>query len=284
MQRLNHSLLFAVIFVIVVCHFPRCSLAEGRQPMPTGPVLAHPEWQDRWLKSQEQASTDEEAVKATVDAYYQLKYESARNDTLYDFGFLFFTEDEAGRDTYAYERGRLQYELACWRMWNTLLKSYEYAPIYEQVDVQGDLATVVVRPRAYVVSRASPERTDEFGKEPHRLVLVRRDNRWLIQREQYSDEQTPILPYGTDFDKLTRELPERVKKFLEEDKAKEGELRELAPERFERTPGNAPAEGSSRFFGRGLKLAIAVCGSAALVGAGVLLRRRRRIRSCHFAH
>jgi len=173
----------------------------------------------------------------------------------------------------------LQYELAGWRIWNTLLKSYEYAPTYEQVDIQGDFATVVVRPRAYVVCRASPERMDEFGKEPHRLVLVRRDNRWLIQREEYSDEQTPLLPYGTDFDKLTRELPERVKKFLEEDKARSEELRK-DPEfawRFGDAPGAIPPEPttSSWLARHAWKAVLAVCVSAGLLWAGALLKRRR---------
>lgn len=279
MRRVSRgSLLVVFLAILLVLHFPRCSLAEGKQPMPTGPVSAHPEWQDRWLKSQEQASADEEAVKATVDAYYQLKYESERDDTVYDFGFLFFTEDDAGRDTYAYERGRLQYELASWRIWGMLLKSYEYAPIYEQVDIQGDLATVLVRPGAHVVFRDTPERTDEIETEPHRLVLVRRDNRWLIQRDEYSDEQTRILPYGTDFDKLTRELPERVKEFLEENKPRAESLQKdpLLAGRLSASRDAMPPERrrSTWLTGYGWKVALAVCGSAVLVGAGVPLRRQ----------
>lgn len=160
-----------------------------------------------------------------------------KDDVQYDLGFLFSAEDEAGLDTYAYERGRLQYKLAGWRIWGSLLERYEYASVYEQIDVQDNLATVVVRPRAYGVSRGSPDRTDQINMEPHHLVLVRRDNGWLIQRDEWEDEMTPVLPCGTDFDKLTRELPERVKPFLDEDKARSEELR--------KDPQNAPPQSTT---------------------------------------
>jgi len=245
MRRLPSSLLVIACLTILALGFSLGSSADVRQPVPTGPVSTHPEGHEGWLQSQQQTSKAEDRIKATVDTYYRLKYDSWLEETVYDFGFLFCTDDQNGRDTYAYERGRLQYLLAGWQLHDTLLKSYDYAPVYERVDVQGNRATVVVRPRARLAFRDTPERTDEYGTEPHQLVLARRNGRWLIQREEYSDELAPVLPCGTDFDELTRTLPGRVQAAADYGAALTHKLRNnpRAADRFGGTTDDATIQG-----------------------------------------
>lgn len=59
----------------------------------------------------------------------------------------------------------------------------------------------------------------------HHLELIRRDGRWLIRRDDFRDDLSPAIPYGTGFDELTRTLPEAVKAVSERGRDLEAQLR-----------------------------------------------------------
>jgi len=161
--------------------------------------------------------TDDAQVRAAVDAYFTLKYESMVQRRALDPGFVIDRTTRAGQDLYNYELGRLQYSIACWEHTDTVLDSYSYRPEYESVTVTGDRATVRVHPGGDAVWADTPDRVDGLGAVPHVIDLVKTADGWKLIRDDYDDEFRTIYPYGTDWAELRDTLEERLAEYYARD-------------------------------------------------------------------
>ncbi len=168
------------------------------QPAPPSPGVAAPELEAEYRAVQFNAQTSEEArIKATVDIYFRLKYESILQLQAFDPGFLIDTATESGRDLYNYEMGRYEYNVAGWRRNKLSIQKYEYSPEYSSVKVEGTKALVEICPWAEIWS----SRTYRTGAETHVVSLALTKEGWKLVDDSYADEFTQYYPRGTDFGK-----------------------------------------------------------------------------------
>lgn len=98
-----------------------------------------------WLKTQYDPTLKaEDKIKATVNTYFILKYESWKNGRFVDFAYLFNRTDNISWSSYAYERDLLSICLLNWEYYNSLLRSYDYKPELSGLVVENDHAFIRV--------------------------------------------------------------------------------------------------------------------------------------------
>jgi hypothetical protein len=169
------------------------------------PAKAHKEW----LEVQKNPAIDPASkIKCTIDTFLILKYESLKEGSLFDFGFLFNLSDEQGETEYANERGLLFLRIVGYRALGGLIEHYDYRPRYKDIKIEGKLAKVIMHSSDQIVSSNSPDRAHNFGWGGYTISLKDIDSHWLINHLDCEDETYIKHPLGTDF------LPE-AKRILE---------------------------------------------------------------------
>lgn len=145
--------------------------------------------------SQSDASSEEETrVRAAVDLYFTLILMSMAEGKALDFGFLVDQSTSSGQTLYRYEIGRLEFSLAWWEQSGWHL-SYEYAPVYQSISVDGPVAVVDVVPTATFWDGAK----HFTNAVQHRLTLGLTPQGWKLVSDDYEDNFKEGNPVGTDF-------------------------------------------------------------------------------------
>jgi hypothetical protein len=217
------SRLGLVIFFIASLRPCTNAIQESHGKLP-GDAEIPTDFYKEWSEIQGDVSMDTiTKIKATVDTYFLVKYESWLLGVLLDFGFLFDLSDSSAFDDYAYERGIHHLFLTGLRYLSSLILHYEYTPEYQQIEINGNLASVIMWPYATYVHRRSPERVDRNPWVDHYISLVKKENQWLICDLYTHDEMHDSSPRGTDFDKLADTYEERAKSWEAEQKKRHEE-------------------------------------------------------------
>lgn len=170
---------------------------------------------DRWYQARRLYYGDNETalIQDTVNCYFLLKLE-ARKVSLdriapLNFAYLFDLSSPEGRETHQYEWGRLRHWVAWGPYDNTYYAWYQYSPLFLETKVAGDVAEVVVKPIHYFRYPLDKEPQDGAYVD-HTITLVKKNGRWLIQKDTYDDEQMRLNPHGTDWDRLIQEIPAKI--------------------------------------------------------------------------
>lgn len=156
------------------------------------------------------ADSEETRVRSTVDTYFSLKYESRVQGRALDLGIVVDRSELTGKTLYDYEMGRLQYSLMCWQETNTIIVAFNYHPVYDTIEIIGDMAVVYMHPWVDLYHADSPDRAEEYGGELHILKLVSRPTGWQVVADAYYDEMKVLFPIGTDFVALQVSFAQRM--------------------------------------------------------------------------
>lgn len=202
------------IGIILMGLFTRITFSINLQtPLAGNPIYSEKEVNE-WTDLQKDSNLSvEDKIKATINTYFTLKYESYKRGELLDFGFLFDLANPQASEDYAYERGLLYYMLTGWKHNKTLLISYNFDLLFYQFEILNDHATVETYPLARVVHMDSPDRVDSHTWFMHKFSFIKKDGCWVIEGLISSDMNHNLFPPGTDFNKLAENLPERIKAY-----------------------------------------------------------------------
>mgnify|MGYP005847530097 CR=1 FL=1 len=186
------------------------------QPAPAEPGAPAPELEAAYRAAQADPTlTELERVRAAVDTYFLLHYESRLHDRAFDLGIVVDTSTKEGLALRDYELGRLQYNLANWRADRTVTLGYEYHPTYVGIVLEGDKADVRVAVQADLRNFTPRPRSGLFGLnidssgDFHMLQLARYPTGWRITADEYREETRRWYPLGTDWALFLKRFPER---------------------------------------------------------------------------
>jgi hypothetical protein len=187
-------------------------LAGGvRQPEPARPGVVAPEIEAAYRAVQADPDlTEETRVRAAVDTYFELKYESRIRGEALELSTVIDTASRAGKALRDYELGRLQYSLRAWQSYGLVFKDYNYRPVYECIDVRGRTARVIIRPWADLTYADVPDQPGTSGGEQHEITLTRSTDGWKVVSDVYDDDFLQCHPKGSDFGELEARLPQML--------------------------------------------------------------------------
>ena len=187
-------------------------------PLAGNPIYPENEATEWTTIQQDQNLSAEDKIKATINTYFTLKYESWKRGEILDFAFLVDLSDPQASEDYAFERGLLYYLITGWKFWNALLISYDYDLTYNRIEIDGDQAIVMVFPLAQIVHKDTPDKVDPHSWTMHNFSLIKKTDRWLIKSIDVKDENHDIYPQGTNFNELAETFVERQENFLKAQK------------------------------------------------------------------
>jgi hypothetical protein len=186
---------------------------QEKTPLAGDPVFPKKEYND-WLNRQQDPFLETEAkIKSTVNTFFLIKYESWVNGALLDFALLFDQSDPQAQEDYAYERGLMHHLLEGWKYIGNLLSHYEYEPKFYDLKIEGKKAIVMMRPKAGIVHRKTPDVIHNGPWTDYIFKLEFVSGQWLIKSIHCNDELHEIYPHGTDFEQLALALPDEIKAF-----------------------------------------------------------------------
>ena len=185
--------------------------SDGRQPEPAHPGVPAPALEAAYRVAQADPSATEEArIRAAVDTYFILKFESRVRGNALELGSVIDLASVSGKRLHDYELGRLQFCLRSWQLCGLAFGAYNYRPVYDSIEVHGRSATVVVHPWVDLTYADVPDQPDVCGGEPHRIALAHLADGWKIVSEDYEDEFALAYPRSSDFALLEDRLPEEL--------------------------------------------------------------------------
>ena len=185
-----------------------------KTPLAGNPIYPENEATEWTTIQQDQNLSAEDKIKATINTYFTLKYESWKRGEILDFAFLVDLSDPQASEDYAFERGLLYYLITGWKFWNALLISYDYDLTYNRIEIDGDQAIVMVFPLAQIVHKDTPDKVDPHSWTMHNFSLIKKTDRWLIKSIDVKDENHDIYPQGTNFNEFAETFAERQEEFL----------------------------------------------------------------------
>ena len=193
--------------------FPRqnIDLEDSNQKKLVGQAIFPDNQYKEWLDVQNDPHIDPATkIKCTANTFFICNYETVVKAVLQDFGFLFDRKNDIGSRYYSYELGLMYSRLEGWKLWDHLLKFYEYRPKFDALAIDGSDATVKVLPRARVVHTNYPYSFSSGLYLSYTFKLKEVDGFWLIQKAEGSDEMHEIYPLGTDWISHVAEMKKSI--------------------------------------------------------------------------
>jgi hypothetical protein len=199
---------FATLTWAMLQKLAQVTAGAGPQPPPLHPGLPAPELEAAYRASQADPNlSDEEKIKAAIQAYFDLKARSRVLGESLDLGFVIDRSTEAGTDLYNYELGLLQYRLAAWG--GKGFPGCVYTCVYSNVQVAGSTAKADLE-LAGEYHYPDTTHVDRFGGEPHTIALVKTTHGWQLVDDVFENEMADACPRGTDFAGRTRAMLWRI--------------------------------------------------------------------------
>ena len=138
------------------------------------------------------ALTDEEKIKAAIDAYFTTRYEGQKLLATQDFSPLI--ED----NTLAWvkkEKDKRDIELYVAALFDLRYKSYHYTLNYDAIEIQNNRAIVQLRESHDVVFDAIAPEISKLADLHHTFTLHNKSGVWLIYTDEYQDELSKTLDH-----------------------------------------------------------------------------------------
>ncbi len=145
------------------------------------------------------ALTDEEKVKAAIDAYFTTRYEGQKLLVAQDFSPLI--EDNT-LDWVKKEKDKRDIELYSAKLFDLKYVSYIYNLDYDTIEIKNNKATVQLRESHQVVFEATAPTISEMANLQHTITLHYKNGGWLIHKDEYQDELTQEMNQLTKADIL----------------------------------------------------------------------------------
>jgi len=215
MKSLHQRNALAVLVTGVIFFFFFMSIKVFPQQKALGGDAVFPtEYYQKWQTAQNDPNlSEEEKIKATVNTFFVLKFESWKIYQLLDFGFLFDKENPKAYDDYAYERGIHLMGGISRKYWRTDVDSYSYDPEFPKLEIKNQMAVVRVYPKSVMIDLKTPDYPSINLLTQHDFELLKKVNGWLIQSIFTNDEIHDSYPRTTDFVKEAATFVDRQNEF-----------------------------------------------------------------------
>jgi hypothetical protein len=129
--------------------------------------------------------SDDEKIKAAIDAYFTTRYEGQKLLATQDFSSLL--ED----NTLAWvqkEKDKREIELYLASLFDLKYVSYNYTLDYDSIKIKNNKATVQLRESHTVVFEALAPNDSELFNLQHVFTLHNKKGQWVIYKDEYQDE------------------------------------------------------------------------------------------------
>jgi hypothetical protein len=154
--------------------------------------------------------SDEEKIKAVIDAYFVVRYEGMKLLEEQDFSTLL--EDNTF-EWVGKEKDRREVEIYMATLTGLKYQSYQFTLDYDSIEIKNNKAVVQLRERHEVVYETmAPEVTQLVGLQ-HTFVLHNKKGIWSIHKEEYQDEFSKVFAENSK-----DQLIEQINKKYQENK------------------------------------------------------------------
>lgn len=136
--------------------------------------------------------SDEEKIKATIDAYFTTRYEGQKLLAAQDFSPLLEDSTSAWVQK---EKDKREIELYNAEAFDLKYLSYHYTLAYDSIDVKNNKATVQLRESHEVVFETIAPEISKMGDLQHIFTLHNKKDGWVIYKDEYQDELSQQLDY-----------------------------------------------------------------------------------------
>ena len=134
--------------------------------------------------------SEEEKIKALIDAYFTLRYEGQKLLEAQDFSVL--VEDNT-LSWVKLEKDRREIELYIASTFGLRYQSYAFTINYNSIEVTNNKAVVQLQQSHQVVYEATTPEISELTNLVHTLTLHSKGGVWVIYKDEYQDEFTKLL-------------------------------------------------------------------------------------------
>lgn len=190
----------------------------------SSPIVADPQSTNSRVISQYQSAqanpelSEEDKIKAAIDAYFTLRYEGQKLLQAQDFSPLLDDDTQAWVKK---EKDKRDIELYVATLFDLRYTSYKYMLFYDSVAIDNNQATVLLRESHEVFFHADPLEPARMSDLPHILTLHNKKGAWVVYKDDYQDE------LSKEMDTVTKE---DIKKLVDEN-YQEDLLRKSSPSR-----------------------------------------------------
>lgn len=164
-----------------------------------------------YLEAQQNPNlSDEEKIKAVIDAYFTVRYEGQKLVEAQDFSALI--EDDT-LDWVKHEKDRREIELYIASLFDLGYQSYSFTLDYDSIEIKKNKAIVQLRQSHQVVYAAIAPEISELANLSHTITLHKKDGCWVIYKDEYEDEYTRLLA-TTKKDKIKQQIDENYRNWF----------------------------------------------------------------------
>jgi len=151
--------------------------------------------------------SDEEQIKAVIDAYFTVRYEGQKSIVAQDFSFL--VQDETS-EWVKKERDKREIELYIADLFDLGYQSYEFYLDYDSIKIDGDQATVQLRESHQVVFNAIAPEVSYMSNLEHTISLIKEKDGWVISKDDYQDELSSLID-SASIDDIKKQIDENFR-------------------------------------------------------------------------
>lgn len=134
--------------------------------------------------------SDEEKIKAAIDAYFITRYEGQKALEQQDFSPIL---DDDTLDWVKKEKDKREVELYVASVFDLGYESYSYTLDYTSIEVKNKKATVQVFESHEVVFKAISPEISKMANLQHTITLHYKKDGWVIYKDEYQDELSQQL-------------------------------------------------------------------------------------------
>ena len=146
---------------------------------------------DKYLATQQNADlSDEEKIKAAIDAYFTTRYEGQKSLTMQDFSSLL---ENNSLEWVQKEQDKRDIELYIATLFDLSYVKYEFTLDYDSIEIKDNTAIVKLRESHTVVFRALAPDTSQMFNLPHTITLHNAEKAWVMYQDEYQDELSSQL-------------------------------------------------------------------------------------------
>jgi hypothetical protein len=156
---------------------------------------------------QDPNSSDEEKIKAVIDAYFVTRYESQRLIAAQDFSSLI---EDQNLDWVKKEKEKREIELYIATLFNLGYQSYSYTLDYDSIEIGNNKATVYLRESHEVIFNATAPDPSKLADLPHVFTLHNKKGLWVIHKDEYEDELAKQFKHMNK-DEIKKQVDENFK-------------------------------------------------------------------------
>jgi len=165
-----------------------------------------------YLVAQQNADlSDEEKIKAAIDAYFTTRYEGQKLLDQQDFSPLL---DDNTLDWVKKEKDKREIELYIASMFDMKYVSYSYILDYDSIEIKNNKATVQLRENHEVVFESIAPEVSKLADLQHTFTLHKKKGAWVIYKDEYQDELSKQLSHMTK-DEIKKQIDENHQKDLD---------------------------------------------------------------------